>query len=97
MIVGEYINKNYDREPSVPEVPYELDTLRLFDNNKFTSHFWGSGTYRIIHGFGGTKIELMYQDEFGRADFTRSLTRLWFGKPKFLLDVDFNHYFEKSD
>ncbi|MCD0487347.1 hypothetical protein LPB86_03845 [Pedobacter sp. MC2016-14] len=95
MLVGEYVNKNYDYEPFLPEIPYEQDTLRLFENNKFRSHFWGKGTYKIFYTLVGTEIELYYKYEFGEAVFRGSLTRCFFGEPKLLLDPDRNHYLEK--
>lgn len=94
MIVGTYVNNNYDQRVSGPEVPYEQDTLILFDNNKFTSPFWGNGTYQIIYGLYGTEIKLSYA--LGKSYFRGRLTRLWLGKPKIILDQDLNYYFEKK-
>lgn len=95
MIVGEYVNRNYDYKPVIPEIPYEQDTLRLFDNNQFASRFWGKGTYKIFYTGAGTRLELSYHDEYGKGGFNSPVTRLSFGRPIIWLDRDHNHYLEK--
>jgi hypothetical protein len=40
MIVGTYINRNYEYEPFIPGIPYMPDTLKILDNNKFLSSHW---------------------------------------------------------
>lgn len=94
-IVGTYINKNYDYVPTIVEIPYVPDTLTLFKNNQFASRFWGKGSYNITSSINGTKIELVYSYEFGKAGYQTFIKRLGFGKPKIILNGDRNHFYEK--
>ncbi len=95
MIEGPYINRNYNNSSNKVEIPHVADTLVLLKNNQFSSGFWGKGSYRIIYSVRGTEIQLTYNYEFGKAGFRAFIKRLYFGKPKIILDHDQNHYYEK--
>ncbi|MEN8123131.1 MAG: hypothetical protein ABFS35_22525 [Bacteroidota bacterium] len=95
MIVGTYVNNNYNEKPFYVEIPYNIDTLRLFDNNRFTSQFWGKGTYELFYSFKGTQINIKYKYEFGDAVSSNNIKRYFFGKPKIILVKDLSYYYEK--
>jgi hypothetical protein len=95
MLVGRYVNRNYNYPPLKVEIPYVSDTLTLLKNNKFESGYWGNGSYTVTHTLGGTEIELTYNYKYGRAGYETDVKRLNFGTPKIILDRDRNHYYEK--
>ncbi|WP_442587049.1 hypothetical protein ACSBL2_13465 [Pedobacter sp. AW31-3R] len=95
-LAGEYINKNYNYEGMLTEIPYQPDTLRLYKNNSFTSSFFGNGNYKLKYDIMGTKIELIYDYEFGKAGYTTIITRLYGVNPKVILNKEKDHYFEKK-
>src|SRR4051812_21182670 len=86
-IVGKYVNRNYQNN-IIAEVPNTADTLVLFNNNRFESKFFGKGNYKISYSFEGTHIILKYKDEFGKAGFETSISRINWGRPKIILDSD---------
>ncbi|MGZ3767277.1 MAG: hypothetical protein ACXVA2_21620 [Mucilaginibacter sp.] len=97
MLVGQYVNRNYNYQPNLPEVPNVADTLTLLKNGQFESQYWGKGSYTISHTIAGTEIELIYDYEFGKAGYDTTVKRLDFGNPKIILDRDHDHYYEKLE
>ncbi len=97
MIAGIYVNRKLpnERARNLVEIPYVVDTIKLYENNRFTSLYWGKGVYNIIYSIRGTNIELFYTDEFGKASFNTSITRFYWGKPKLILDWNQNYFYEK--
>ena len=93
MIVGSYINKNYNYPPFLPEIPYEEDNLILYDNNKFSNSIWGVGTYKITYSIFGTKILFTY--EFGISTYKTDIKIDYFGNPKIILFEMENHHYGK--
>jgi len=94
MITGEYVSNNAQ---SLLEGPGRRgEKLFLLEDNKFKSDTWGNGTYKLKYTFGGTRIDLTYNYEFGKASYHTSINRSYFfGKPQILLDKDLEFYFEK--
>ena len=97
MLIGNYINRNYNYSLNLVEIPHVPDTLSLFENNQFVSNYWGKGSYKIFYTVSGTEIELIYNYRFGKAGYRTSIKRLNFGTPKIILDTDRDHYYEKSE
>jgi hypothetical protein len=96
MIIGKYANKNF-KYRAIAEVPHIPDTLYLDLNNKYISKYWGKGTWSITHSIEGTYIRLeSYEKEFGPSISTY-FSRIWYGKPKIIMFMDLNHYYEKID
>lgn len=95
MLVGVYVNRNYQYKPFLTEIPYVSDTLQIFEDGKFFSPYWGVGQYELSSTLVGTKIRLRYNYEFGKASFNASVERKLFGNPKIILSKEQNHYYEK--
>jgi hypothetical protein len=98
MIIGTYVympkyNVHY------AETPTKVDTLILKSNNTFKSNYYGSGTYKIEHGFFDiTSIDLIYNDGFGLAGYGSYFTRSFLiGKPRITVVEDLDLYYEKID
>ena len=79
-IVGTYYI-NEPRELLGPELPTKQDTLKLFEDNKFHSLFYGWGTYQIKKQ-GHTEIALKYIDSFGWTKREKETLESIPGKPK---------------
>lgn len=94
MIVGSYINYNFDYVPFIPDIPYSPDTLRIY-NNKFTSSYWGEGDYTLHSNLAGTRIDLTYA--YGKAGYNTDIERDFFGVPKIMLFRMENHCYQKID
>lgn len=97
MLIGSYVNKNFNYSPYLVEIPYVPDTLTLYKDNQFVSNYWGKGSYNIFHTVKGTEIELTYNYKFGKAGYRTFIKRLDLGKPKIILNIDRNHYYEKLE
>ncbi len=95
ILAGTYVNENYKCKSALVEIPHELDTLIILDNNKFTNSIWGNGVYKLSYSISGTKIQFIYDYEFGKAGFKTSINRSLFGHPKISLDEDLNYYYKK--
>ena len=95
-LVGGYINKNFDYQGVLSDIPYQTDTLMLLSDNTFTSSYWGKGTYKVKYSLTGTKIILIYRYKFGLASFSTTVTRLQGVTPVIILDELHNHYLEKT-
>jgi hypothetical protein len=96
MIVGSYVNKNYQIEPWIEYIPYQADTLVLFHDGKFSSTFWGQGNYKISYSIRGTAIQLINKNP-SNMGLNTNITRMGVGKPKIILFKDLNQYYEKID
>ena len=95
MIVGTYINTNFDYPSHVAEIPCYADELELYSDGRFSSSYWGEGEYKISYSIKGTTIDLTYNYEFGKAGFNTYITRDVFGTPKIVLNKDRNHHYAK--
>lgn len=97
MITGVYVNTNYNKDYPIAEVPDRADTLVLFDNNTYTSGYYGRGKYKLNYSFGGTRI-LLISNNPSEGGFGSSFTRLYsFGNIKIDLFQDQDQYYEKID
>lgn len=85
MILGTYINTNYQYQPFLVEIPYRPDTLTLLRNGTFMSSYWGKGKYRILHRLFTTQIILDYSYEMGDASATFIMNRHNYFKPQIVL------------
>jgi hypothetical protein len=96
MITGVYISNN---NQSILEGPNRIgEKLFLLEDNKFKSDTWGNGTYELKYTFKGTRIDLTYNYEFGKAGYETSINRGYFiGKPQIILDRDLEFYFQKIE
>ncbi|OWP85397.1 hypothetical protein BWK59_00015 [Flavobacterium davisii] len=95
MMIGAYINENYNNKSSNIDTPKELDTLFILPNNKFKNSYWGNGTYSLSYSISGTRINLNYEYEFGKARFKSTINRTLFGNPKITLNKDLDYYYIK--
>lgn len=95
MIVGTYINKNYNYTPFLPEIPYSIDTLRIFKDERFISSHWGEGQYKLSYSLKGTTINLSYKYEFGMAGYKIPVTRNCFEAPRLILYRPKKHHYSK--
>jgi len=95
MIVGTYLNQGSDIKVSLGEIPTRLDTLIILRNNKFKNTTWGEGTYEISYSITGTKIQFIYDYEFGKAGFESTIDRSLFKSPRILLFKDLDYYYDK--
>ena len=94
MLPGTYVNRNFGG--SIGEVPSIPDTLKLLADNKFTSNYYGTGTYTLTHSPGGTKIHFDYTDEYGGGVLHLPVKRNYLlGYIKFLLVIDLDQHYEK--
>ncbi|MHA3787144.1 hypothetical protein ACX0HA_02960 [Flavobacterium hauense] len=95
MITGIYVY--YPDYPSL-EAPTKVDTLVLNNDNTFKSGYYGSGTYKIEQGFGGTCFDMTYKYELGLASFGSYFNRSFFvGTPRIAVNEDLGLYYEKVD
>lgn len=95
MIVGTYINYNFDYLPVVADIPHVADTLILSKDGKFNNSYWGKGDYEITRSLGGTKIELIYNYSFGKASFVTHIKRSLSGSLMIILVEDQNYYYKR--
>ncbi|AMA49751.1 hypothetical protein B0A78_13640 [Flavobacterium columnare NBRC 100251 = ATCC 23463] len=97
-IKGTYVNRNYQQKHFLSNIPYEADTLKLLDNNNFSSSYYGKGKYKIYYTITGTKIVLNYGQGIEEDSFDTSLEREFFlGNLKINLFKDLNQFYEKVD
>lgn len=90
MLIGKYINVNFEISPAVETAKF-LDTLYIYENNRFYSQYYGKGRYYLSYSLNGTKIDMNCSNS-GR---NTSIRRDWFGKPKIILFRDINHCYIK--
>ena len=60
-ISGIYTNNNYEEEPFYAEVPYNKDTLILYENETFSSNYYNTGIYEINSGVLYNYLSLYYE------------------------------------
>jgi hypothetical protein len=94
-IPGVYNVEDYDDSHSLAEMPNDGDTLKLYEDGHFESGFYGEGTYEISSSLGGTAIDLKYQH--GKAGVSMHIERRNWGKPKIMVNIDLDEYYEKID
>ena len=93
---GLYINNNTDYILEGPRpITQGVDTLTIKKDNTFESQTWGSGTYKVEPSIFGTRIDLTYDYEMGKAGYEMLVTSPLFGQERIWLDYDLNYYFEK--
>lgn len=97
MLIGTYVNQNYNYTPFLPDIPYFPDTLNIFKDGRFVSSHWGEGQYKLSYSIKGTTIDLTYNYEFGKGSYRTSITRKLFGTPKIMLYRKKNHCYVKLD
>ena len=90
MLTGVYININYENSPAV-ETSRNLDTLYIYEDNTFSSRYYGNGKYNLSYSLKGTEIDLKYKS----SGYNTFVTRGFLGKPKIILFSDINHYYVK--
>lgn len=94
MLLGTYVNKNYEQK-HLTELSKIRDTIQLFENRKYTSGYFGKGTYRISYSIKGTSIVLKYNYEMGKAQRGAYIKRINFGNPQIIMSNDMNYFYEK--
>lgn len=78
---GRYINNNTEHVIEGPKpVSQGIDTLILKNDNTFESQTWGAGNYVVKPSIFGTRIELIYGDETGKAGYEMLVTSPLSGK-----------------
>lgn len=93
---GRYINNNADYVFEGPRpISQGVDTLVIKNDNTFDSQTWGTGTYKVKPSIFGTRIDLTYDYEMGKAGYEMLVTSPLFGQERIWLDYDLNYYFEK--
>ena len=93
---GRYINNNADNVLEGPRpISQGVDTLVINDDNTFDSQTWGEGTYKVEPSIFGTRIDLTYDYEMGKAGYKMLVTSPLFGQERIWLNHDLNFYFEK--
>jgi hypothetical protein len=105
MIVGRYAKAKNPDNITILESPSGLDTLILFDDGHYESHYyWGrNGVYEISYSINGTNIHFtylekrVYNGKDGFVGYGSSIKRQWFSKIRIYLDVDSDIYYEKID
>ncbi|MGB5990491.1 MAG: hypothetical protein WBG43_12245 [Marinifilaceae bacterium] len=68
MIVGTYINYNFNCLPIVADIPHVADTLILSKDGKFNNSYWGKGDYEITRSLGGTKKSDFFDNLFEKQE-----------------------------
>ncbi len=93
---GRYINNNTEYILEGPRpIEQGIDTLIIKNDNTFESQTWGSGTYMIEPSIFGTRIDLTYDYEMGKAGYEMLVTSPLFRQERIWLDYGMNFYFEK--
>lgn len=93
---GRYINNNTDYVLEGPRpISPGVDTLVINNDNTFNSQTWGTGTYKVKPSIFGTRIDLTYDYEMGKAGNEMLVTSPVFGQERIWLNYDLNYYFEK--
>jgi hypothetical protein len=94
MMVGEYINQNYNYTPFLGEIPYVSDRLEIFSDGTFKSSFFGEGEYELSSSLSGNiSIDFKYRNSI----FSTNIERDFFGNPKIILFKVKNHHYKKIE
>lgn len=96
-VMGTYVNTNYKNKHCCLESPHNADTLTLKSDGKFSSGYYGIGSYDINYGLFETEIELHYISEMGKAGFYSSFRNKIFEGPRIGMNDDLNHYYQKIE
>lgn len=95
---GRYINNNTDYILEGPRpISQGVDTLVIKKDYTFDSKTWGKGTYRVKPSIFGTRIDLTYDYEMGKAGYEMLVTSPMFRQERIWLDYDMDFYFEKIE
>jgi hypothetical protein len=94
MLAGIYVSND---KSSFAEAPNYSDTLILYDNGKFNSDTWGTGTYELKYSLAGTTISISYKYEFGNGGYSTSIYRPLLGKPRIIINRGLESYFARLD
>lgn len=96
-LVGKYINKNYNYQPFIPDIPYVADTLIIKNTGNFRSSYFGNGKITLAYSISGTKVNFIYTYKIGKAILRRNVYRTFFSSPKIILYKEENHYYKKIE
>ena len=95
---GRYFNNNTDYILEGPRpISQGVDTLVIKKDYTFDSKTWGTGTYRVKPSIFGTRIDLTYDYEMGKAGYEMLVTSPMFRQERIWLDYDMDFYFEKIE
>ncbi|MCH4895561.1 hypothetical protein E0494_02460 [Marinilabiliaceae bacterium JC040] len=95
MIVGVYVNYNYQGDICIPGVPDVADTLYINKDGTFHNKYWGKGTYELETTHRGTSIDFNVSDGSGNMGMFLYFSRRYFGEPRIDLYLDTDHYYKK--
>tara|TARA_B100001173_G_C15842857_1_gene485399 strand:- start:388 stop:741 length:354 start_codon:yes stop_codon:yes gene_type:complete len=69
------------------------ESLEIFNDGTFKGDTWGEGTWKLEHGFRGTRIDFSFDNESYNTYFYR---RMFFSKPRIVIFRDLNSEFLKD-
>ena len=69
------------------------ESLELFNDGTFKGDTWGEGTWKLEHGFKGTRIEFSFGHE---GYYTYLYRRMFFSKPRIVIFRDLDSEFLKN-
>jgi len=69
------------------------ENLLIYSNGTFKGGAWGKGTWKLEHGFSGTRIIFSSNNEGHSTYFYRSM---FFSKPRIVIFSDLNSEFRKN-
>lgn len=70
------------------------EDLIINSDNTFSSDSWGNGTYKLEHGFKGTRIDFSFGNEGNNTYFYRPF---FFGNPRIVIFRDLSSEFVKIE
>lgn len=94
-VSGQYVNTNYHYEPFIVDIPYEADTLTLYENGTYSSSYWGEGDFKITSSGSAHYLTIFYQFELGLGSYKARLNDMGEGDYRIILDHDRGHYYRK--
>ena len=69
------------------------EKLEIYSDGTFKGDSWGEGTWKLEHGFKGTRIDFRFDDSGVHTSFYR---RMFFSKPRIVIFRDLNSEFLKD-
>ena len=69
------------------------ESLEIFNDGTFKGDTWGEGTWKLEHGFRGTRIDFSFDNESYNTYFYR---RMFFSKPRIVIFRDLNSFCKKD-
>lgn len=90
-IVGSY--KSSIDDPFATDGIRDNETLEIFSDGTFKGETWGQGTWKLQHGFDGTRIDFTFNGEGYNSYFYR---RMFFSRPRIVIFRDLNSEFVKN-